>query len=211
MGQFLSDPRRSLFLIIVLLAIVLTAILTFSVSSCVGARNQPSTGQVVPVGSAGQDSSDQGVSEDDASADPSTDNTEEDQGTSGDATGDQETDGEGEQDASAGDTAEETIVEVSVADGQVSWVEITCDGESVIADSVTGPWSQSFTVHDSITIQVADTDVVTVTENGEQVDFTSHAGGLGSVTIEGTPLPEEGTDGTNSAEGTDQPADESTE
>ncbi len=210
-GQFLSDPRRSLFLIIVLLAIVLTAILTFSVSSCVGARNQPSTGQVVPVGSAGQDSSDQGVSEDDASADPSTDNTEEDQGTSGDATGDQATDGEGEQDASADDTAEETIVEVSVADGQVSWVEITCDGESVIADSVTGPWSQSFTVHDSITIQVADTDVVTVTENGEQVDFTSHAGGLGSVTIEGTPLPEEGTDGTNSTEGTDQPADESTE
>ena len=45
-------------------------------------------------------------------------------------------------------------------------------------------------MHDSITVQVADTSVVTVTENGEPADFTSHAGGVASVTIKGTPLPE---------------------
>ena len=85
----------------------------------------------------------------------------------------------------------ETVVEVSVASGQVSWVEITCDGTSDVAESVTGPWSQSYTVHDSITIQVASPEFVTVTENGERREFSSHAGGLGSITIEGTPLPKE--------------------
>ncbi|HBO62485.1 MAG TPA: hypothetical protein DD645_07635, partial [Olsenella sp.] len=89
-------------------------------------------------------------------------------------------------------TPEETVVEVSVASGQVSWVEITCDGESVFVDSVTGPWTQSYTVHDSINVQVTNPDVVTVTENGERRDFSERAGGLGSLTIEGTPLPEEG-------------------
>ena len=80
--------------------------------------------------------------------------------------------------------------------GSVSWVEITCDGVSEVADSVTGPWSQTYTVHDSITIQVASPDVVTVTENGKNVDFSPRAGGIGSVTIEGTPLPEtEGQEG----------------
>lgn len=196
LARFLSDPRRALLLIIVLLCIVLTAILTFSVSSCVNGRNQGAEpSQVVPVedvsGNAGDDSKDA----DDAPADDT--DADADATDDGNAT-EEPLDTEGEN-AATGDDADadrepeepkETIVEVSVASGSVSWIEITCDGRSEVADSVSGPWRQSYNVHDSITVQVASPDVVTVTENGEVVDFSPRAGGIGSLTIEGTPLPE---------------------
>lgn len=195
MGQFLSDPRRALFALIVLLAIVLTAILTFSVSSCVGGHNQGSQpAQVVPV--QGTDTSDDAKGDDDSTTDSSGDagtsdapeaGTTDEGGSASDGSG--TTDGTSDSDADA--AAEETVVEVRVNDSSVSWVEITCDGVSEVADSVTGPWSQTYTVHDSITIQVANPDVVTVTKNGERVELSPRAGGLGSVTIEGTPLPED--------------------
>lgn len=194
-GQFLSDPRRALFALIVLLAIVLTAILTFSVSSCVGGHNQGSQpAQVVPV--QGTDASDDANGDDDSTTDSSGDagtsdapeaDTTDEGGSASDGSG--TTDGTSDSGADA--AAEETVVEVRVNDSSVSWVEITCDGVSEVADSVTGPWSQTYTVHDSITIQVANPDVVTVTKNGERVELSPRAGGLGSVTIEGTPLPED--------------------
>ena len=143
-------------------------------------------------GTEGSDAQGDAATQGDAAAD----STEGDSAADGetpqvDPATDGETDGEADG-AEAEQEPKETVVEVSVARGSVSWVEITCDGESIIADSVTGPWSESYTVHDSITVQVANPDAVTVTENGEKVDFSSHAGGLGSLTIEGTPLPEEG-------------------
>ena len=70
----------------------------------------------------------------------------------------------------------------------------------MIAEGTTGPWSQEFTVYDSITVQVGDSSVVKVTENGERVDFTSSAGGVESVTIKGTPRPE-GADNASAADG----------
>ena len=210
-GTFLSDPRRALLALILLLAIVLTCILTFSVSSCVSGRTQtPPAGQVVSVDTTGE----QGDGTD-ASDDASDDSQGEGEATPDEQSGDDaaaqdgsqegqdpsEGDSSSDADAAAGDEEspddekdqepKETVVEVSVASGQVSWVEITCDGTSDVAESVTGPWSQSYTVHDSITIQVASPEFVTVTENGERREFSSHAGGLGSLTIEGTPLPEE--------------------
>lgn len=181
LSRFFSDPSRALFAIIILLAVVLTAIITFSVSSCVSGRSQvaDTTTQTVPVQSttASDDdaSSDDGASSDDAAADDDTSGSDAaDDGASAAADDDAAED-------------EETVVEVSVEQGSVSWVEITCDGTSEIAESVTGPWSQSYTVTDSITIQVSNPDAVTVTENGEPVEFSQRAGGLGSVTIEGTP------------------------
>jgi hypothetical protein len=77
-------------------------------------------------------------------------------------------------------------VVVSVADGEVSWIEIECDGQSVVAETLTGPWEQSFTVTDSITIQAGNPSAVTVTNNGEKVQFTSKASGIGTMTIQGT-------------------------
>ncbi|WP_417228807.1 RodZ domain-containing protein [Thermophilibacter sp.] len=187
-AQFLSDPRRALFALIVLLAVVLTAIILFSVSSCVSGRSQGGQPtQVVPVETTDSDSgSDTADEEDDepATDEPATDEPATDDEGDGGAADDANAD------ADAADAApEETVVEVSVESGSVSWVEITCDGTSEVADSVTGPWSQTFTVHESITIQVANPDAVTVTKNGERVELSPRAGGLGSVTIEGTPAP----------------------
>ena len=195
-AQFLSDPRRALFALILLLAVVLTAIVLFSVSSCVNARNQSAEPtQVVPVqGADDADSADDSDTADDQDADePAADAA--DEGTDGqddaDAAEDASADADatGDADADAPAEPEETVVEVRVESGSVSWVEITCDGTSEVADSVTGPWSQTFTVHESITIQVANPDAVTVTKNGERVELSPRAGGLGSVTIEGTPAP----------------------
>lgn len=203
-SQFLSDPRRALLALIVLLSIVLTAIILFSVSSCVGGHNQSSEPtQVLPVETTGGD--DKGG--DDTATDGQGDRDAGDGATDGDAStrgdgaddGSAATDGSdadgtddaGTDDAGADAAEEETVVEVRVQSGSVSWVEITCDGTSEVADTVTGPWSQTYTVHDSITIQVGAPDVVTVTKNGERVELSSRAGGLGSVTIEGTPLPDD--------------------
>lgn len=224
---FFSDPRRALFAIIVLCAAVLTAILVLSVGSCVSGRAQSRPeGQTVAVNSAtqGGDASAADSSADDAAGDDADADADEpadaedpdaaDEGTDPDsAGGDAAADGEQGAD-SAEEEPKETIVEVSVASGGYSWVEVLCDGVSEVAEGVTGPWSQSYNVHDSITVQVADTSVVTVTENGEPADFTSHAGGVASVTIKGTPLPEpaegEATDGSDgqsadgASDGTDQ-------
>ena len=220
-AEFLSDPRRALFALIVLLVVALTAILTFSVSSCVSGKTQaPTTGQVVTVDPAGTSDDAQGdqdgqTAQDDAQQDDSQgDDATAEPGADGTDAEDPDADGESPEGGDAADSEsdatdepeepKETVVEVSVANGQVSWVEITCDGTSDVAESVTGPWSQSYTVRDSITIQVANPDVVTVTENGERRDFSSHAGGLGSVTIEGTPLPEEDGDSADGTSATDQ-------
>lgn len=185
-AQFLSDPRRALFALIVLLAVVLTAILLFSVSSCVGGHTQGTQPtQVVPV--EGSDSA-KADDADEPAADEPDDAADADAADEpSDAAGDGASSDADASDADADAEPEETVVEVRVESGSVSWVEITCDGVSEVADSVTGPWSQTYTVHDSITIQVANPDVVTVSKNGERVDLSPRAGGLGSVTIEGTP------------------------
>lgn len=177
---FLSDSRRALALIIVLLTAVLTAILVLSVSSCVSAKNQGTTsGQNVAVNSVDQDESESSTTDV-----PETDTTSTDAADETTTT-----------DTSAEETATptETIVEVTVADGSFSWLEITCDGTSEIADSVTGPWSASYTVYDSITVQTGTPDSVTVTVNGEPQEFTSKASGIGSLTIKGTPKAEDAT------------------
>lgn len=210
---FFSDPRRALLVLIVLLAAALTAIIVFGVSSCVRTPASTSGGQTVqvnnaqgqdagtPQGSTSQepaggsdqnaDSGDDGEAETDANADA---DANVDAGT--DAGTDEGTDG----DAAADAEPEETIVEVSLASGTSAWVEITCDGESVVADTLVGPWSASYNVHDAITIQTPSSDAVTVTENGTRVPFTSKVGGMGTLTIEGTPLPEE-TESADAADG----------
>lgn len=184
---FFSDPRRALFAIIVLLVLVLTCILVFSVSSCVNAKTQPSqTGQSVTVGTAEQDDSSTQQSPDD---DGSTSSTGDD--ADGAASTPDSADSADDPAATDEQTVKETVVEVRVASGELSWMEITCDGTSEIADSVTGPWSASYTVYDSITIQVANPSAVTVTNNGEKVEFSSKASGVGTLTIKGTPKAED--------------------
>ena len=79
-----------------------------------------------------------------------------------------------------------TSVSVSVASGAVTWLEIECDGVSEMADTVTGPWQQTYTVEESLTVQASDTTAVQVVQNGNQVQFESMASGIGTLRVEGT-------------------------
>ena len=166
-----GETRRLVLLTFVIVAI-LTAIIIFSVSSCAGGaqRDARESSAVGTTQTTAQTSSSQSTQ---STSNPS----DESSNSSGkDATGPTDQ-----------TSTEPTEVEVSVASGSVSWVEIRCDGKSVVAQQVTGPWDQSYTVTQSITIQVSNVPVVTVTKNGETQSFETKASGLGTITIQGTP------------------------
>lgn len=176
---FLSDRRRALLLLLLVLAAVLTLILVFSVKSCTGSAQSAQTGSktvnVTTARDSGQDSSQGSGSDSDTSGFGST------------ATGDAASGDQAQADAAA--TPEQTVVQVSLASGETSWVDVTVDGKSVVADNLTGAWSQTYTVTDSIAIQVSNVDAVTVTNNGKKVNFSSKTSGVGTLTIKGTPAP----------------------
>lgn len=83
-------------------------------------------------------------------------------------------------------TEKETSVSVSVADGEVTWLEIECDGKSDVAETITGPWQKTYTVTDSMTIQAGETSSVAVVQNGRQLQFESITAGIGTLRIQGT-------------------------
>lgn len=189
---FFSDARRALLAIVLALTVVLTAIVVLSVSSCVSGPSR-SVGQTVAVNSANETEAETGGQQSGAAAQGSDEAAHEpDEGQGDQATGGDEgaASDASPDDQAASDEPKETVVEVSIASGEYSWLEIVCDGTSVVADDLTGPWSQTFTVYDSISISAGDRSAVTVTENGERVEFSKTASGLGSVTIKGTPRQE---------------------
>ena len=83
-------------------------------------------------------------------------------------------------------TEKETSVSVSVADGEVTWLEIECDGKSDVAETITGPWQKTYTVTESMTIQAGETSSVAVVQNGRQLQFESITAGIGTLRIQGT-------------------------
>lgn len=192
---FLSDRRRALLLLLLVLAAVLTLILVFSVKSCTGSAQSAQTGSktvnVTTAQGSGQDSSQGSGSDSDTSSSAS--DSKQDQvasdasGFGSTATGDAASGDQAQADAAA--TPEQTVVQVSLASGETSWVDVTVDGKSVVADNLTGAWSQTYTVTDSIAIQVSNVDAVTVTNNGKKVNFSSKTSGVGTLTIKGTPAP----------------------
>lgn len=210
---FFSDPRRAVFGIVLILAVVITPILVFAVSS--RANNSPvaksvsvtdansgsttTTSSSVPTSSNGPGSSD--TSKSTSSSGSASSTTSSDTSASG----------------TSASTYTPTVVKVSVASGAYTWLEITSDGVSDIAESITGPWEREYTVSDSITVQAGDPSSVSVTNNGASVSFTSKASGLGSLSIKGTKPPKTTTeqsengsaDGSKSDSGDDQSADES--
>ena len=183
--------QMRLFLAVVVVSVLLAVIVIFSVSSCVGLTSSTDDTTSVAVSSV------DATTDDDTTTDDATD-----EATSTievvESTSDDETDADATTDDAEAETVEATVVEVTLESGTYSWIEITCDGVSEVADSYTGPWSASYTVTDSITITVGNPDSVTVTKNGEAVSFSSSTGSLGSVTIEGTDVGETEDDGTTS-------------
>ncbi len=163
-----SDSSRLMVLLMVLLCLAITSLIIFSVSSCINGRQQ--TGSTVDVT----------ASESDAQS------AEED--TTSDITKEEEERARAEAAAAKAaeteTTATERTFEVTVADGEVTWIEIEYDGNSDVAETVTGPWNRTYTVRQSITISVNDTTAVTVTENGKKLEFDTKSSGIGTISIQ---------------------------
>ncbi|MBP3884293.1 MAG: helix-turn-helix domain-containing protein [Olsenella sp.] len=181
---FFSDSRRTLALVLVVAAAVLTVVIISSVGACVNKNS--STGRTVSVSTSSDSGNDSSKGETDSSK-----NTQETEKAAADAVAAKKT----KEDAAA---KTETKVEVSVGDGEVSWVEIENDGKSLVAEQITGPWKQSYVVTGQFTIQVSDTTAVTVTKNGETQKFDNKTSGIGSITIVGTKVSSSTTTGTSS-------------
>ncbi len=163
---FFSDQRRVVALIGLLLVILLVVIISTSVRSCASSKNSSEKVSVVT-----------SVTAETTSA-ATTASTLEQQVLSDAA--------EKQAASSAAAATQETKVSVSVDDGATTWVEITCDGEQKVAESVTGSWSEEYTVTKSIEIRVGDPSVVTVQKNGEKQVFGSKSGGVSTLSIQGT-------------------------
>lgn len=188
--EFFSDGRRTMILVSVLAVIILTVIIITSVSSCVSAK--ATSGRTVSVST----SSDTGGS--DPSGTPSNGSA----GKSDEAAEAAKEAAEAKEAQKQKEANTETRVEVSVADGEVTWLEIEVDGTSVVAEQVTGPWDNSYTVTESMTVQVSNTTAVTVTKNGTTQKFDSKTSGIGTLTIQGTkPSPTDATAEATSSDG----------
>lgn len=174
----------------VLVAVLLTIIIVMSVSSCVNTaagESSSAASATVPVSTAESDSSSTSSStnSDSSSSNNSSTTAAQTAATkSGTTSSDEAAD-------------EKTEVTVTVADNSVSWVEIVVDGKSVVAESVTGPWTQTYDPTQSMSIQVGDTSAVTVTKNGENQSFDAKTSGLGTITIKVPQKTTTTTDGTS--------------
>ncbi len=163
---FFSDQRRVAALIGLALVVVLVVIISTSVRSCASSKTGSEKVSVVT-----------SVTADTATA-VTTASTLEQQVLSDAA--------EKQAASSAAAATQETKVSVSVDDGATTWVEITCDGEQKVAESITGSWSEEYTVTKNIEIRVGDPSVVTVQKNGERQVFGSKSGGVSTLSIQGT-------------------------
>lgn len=159
--DWFKDSRHALATVITLFGVILTLIVIFSIRSCVsGVGTEANPNRTVGV----------------TPAQPTT-NEVKDTGAS-------------EQTVPEIAKPEEpsvVMVKVSVAEGQVSWLEIQADGESVIADTVTGPWEQTYDVKTQLIVRAGDISAVSVFVNGEQRQFEMKSSGVGTITVDGPP------------------------
>ena len=195
--SFLSNENMVIGLGI-LVAILLTIIIVMSVSSCVNmaaGESSSAASSSVPVSTADTTSSQSSTtSSSDASGTKSSSSNTSAQTTSTKSGGTS---------SSTTTTPEKTEVVVTVADSSVSWVEIVVDGKSVVAESVTGPWTQTYEPKQSMSIQVGDTSAVTVTKNVENQSFDAKTSGLGTITIKVPQTQTTTTDASKDSKGTD--------
>lgn len=170
--NYFSDTGRTIATVFALVVVIITAVLLFSVRSCMSARTTPAATKTVSVNNSTTDSSKSSTT-----TNSNTDTSKKDSAdASKSATTEQKKD----------ETPKQTTVVVTVADGQTSWVEITVDGKSVEADAITGPWSQTYTVTDSMSVLAGTPGAVSVTVNGTAKPFDANASGIGTLTIQGT-------------------------
>ena len=177
--NYFSDTGRTIATVFALVVVIITAVLLFSVRSCMTARTTPTATKTVSVNNSTTDSS-----KNSTTTNSNTDTSKKDSTDASKSTTTTEPKKE--------ETPKQTTVVVTVADGQTSWVEITVDGKSVEADAITGPWSQTYTVTDSMNVLAGTPGAVAVTVNGTAKPFDANASGIGTLTIQGT-KPADGT------------------
>ena len=163
---FFQDRSRAIALIVAIVGVVLVGIIAVSINSCVSSSQ--SNVHTVPV----------------------TQTNDETTSTTSNESMTDEEEQRAREEAAAAKAAEtetpatERTIEVTVAENEVTWLEIEYDGKSDVAETVTGPWNRTYTVRQSISINVNDTTAVTVTENGKKLEFDSKASGIGTITIQ---------------------------
>jgi hypothetical protein len=163
---YFSNRTRTIVTIFAALAIVIILVLVFSVRACNSSAVADEAKASVAV-SAGSSTST------DTSSSSSSTTTDKTQDTTASTTT-----------AKEDDTSPVTVT-VTVGSGEVSWLEITNGDKSLVADTVSGPWEQTYTVDGEMTIEASDITAVTVLKNGTQVPFDERASGVGSIIIEG--------------------------
>lgn len=99
-----------------------------------------------------------------------------------DSTDDASSDDTDDDDAADSSDSSFTVV-VTVADGYVSWVQVTADDETVTAETITGPEELTYTPASNITLSIGNASAVTVTVDGEETDLDTDSNGLGSLTL----------------------------
>lgn len=167
-----------------IIAILLIALIVIALRGCSSAEEAPTPQNPSATVVQSQEDDQDAAQEDDAA------------GTDADATDDPAAD------AAATDEPtepQETIVTVSVADGESTWIEIMLDGKSVYADDAIGPFEQTFTVTDTIRITVTDPSKVTVTHNGEKVRWDTSTSGVARISITAPEPAPAATDDANAA------------
>ena len=171
-----GGDTRNIVLFAVFVTILLTAIIIMSIGSCV--RNNNTDTRTVATNTMQTGSG-------------TTTSTQDSNGSTGGGNGESggSSDNSSDTDSSSSKDDEKTVVSVSVAKGEISWVEIKCDGMSEVAEQITGPWKQSYTVTEAISISVNNISAVTVAKNGKTQSFDSKTSGIGSITIQGTKAP----------------------
>lgn len=203
-GSVISGNGQLFVLIGVITTIILTVIIVSSVSTCTANFASNGRKDVVAVSdAAGSGSSATSSPGSSGNTEPSSTNDQQNAGDTTDST-------KGASSNSTDDNETKVEVTVAVQDDGTSWVEITLDGQTSVAETKTGPWSETYTVTKAIKIEVSEPSVVTVTRNGKVVSFEKKASGVGTITIEGPKLPETTTSsGQNGAGTSDSTSDSS--
>ena len=147
---------------------------------CAPAAEEPSAGSTFTVDKlAGTDGSNSSSNDGEKDGQDSDADADTDAGADADADG-KDDDG---QNGDASKEPEETVVTISVKDGESSWLEVRLDGTIVFGNEVYGPWTQEYTVEDSLRITANTPGSVTVKQNGETVRWDTSTSGVARINI----------------------------
>lgn len=101
----------------------------------------------------------------------------------------------------------QTVVKVSVEDGESAWIEIMVDGENVYAEQTQGPFEKEFKPKESMEIRVDQASVVTVEQDGEPLSFDRKTSGVSKITVDVPEQPKDDKETSDSKEASEDSGD----